>query len=62
MWLNEKHVEEGLDHKYLQEMKRKYNSNHKNHSYKLVEEPKKQVNKSYIDKKNWQSKKLQIVE
>ena len=51
MWLNEKHVEEGLDHKYFQEMKRKYNSNHKNHSYKLVEEPKKQVNKSYIDKK-----------
>ena len=32
-------------------MKIKYNSNHKKHSCKLVEESKKQVNKICIDKK-----------
>ena len=31
LWLNEKHIEEGLDHKNLQEITTKYNSNHRKH-------------------------------
>ena len=30
LWLNEKHYKEGLDQKNLQEITKKYNSNHKN--------------------------------
>ena len=50
-WLNEKHIEEGLDHKRLREITTKYNSNHKKHRYELVEEPKKQVNGIFIGQK-----------
>ena len=38
--LNEKHLEEGLDHKSLREIKTKYYSDHKRHRYELVWEPK----------------------
>ena len=34
-WLNEKHIEEGLDHKNLREITAKYNSNHRKHRYEL---------------------------
>ena len=51
LWLNEKHIEEGLDHKHLREITRKYNSNHRKHRYELIEEPKKQANRIFIDEK-----------
>ena len=38
LWLNEKHIE-GLDHKHLWEFTIKY-SDHRTHSYELVDEPK----------------------
>ena len=38
--LNGKYIEEGLDHKNLQQITTKYNSNHRKHRYELVEEPK----------------------
>ena len=43
LWLNGKHIQEGLDHKNLREVTTKYNSNHRKHRYELLEEPKKQV-------------------
>ena len=43
--LNEKHIEQELGHKNLQEITTKYNPNHR---YEL-EEPKKQVNRIFID-------------
>ena len=49
MWLTEKHIEEGLDHKKLREIKTKYNSNHRKHRNEPVEEPKKHDNKMFID-------------
>ena len=36
LWSNEKHIQEGLDHKNLREITTKYNSNHRKHRYKLV--------------------------
>ena len=51
LWLNEKHIEKGLDNKNLREITIKYNSNHRKHRYKLVGELKKQPNKTFIDKK-----------
>ena len=49
--LNEKHIEEGLNHKHLREVTIKYQSNHRKDRYELVEEPKKQVNRIFIDEK-----------
>ena len=40
LWLNEKLIEEGSDHKHLQEITIKYHSDHKKHRYELVEETK----------------------
>ena len=51
MWLNEKHIEEGLDHKKLREITAKYNSSHRKHRYYIAEGPKKQVNEIFIDEK-----------
>ena len=51
MQLIEKHVEERLDHKNLGEILTKYISNHRKHRYELAEEPKKQVNRIFIDEK-----------
>ena len=51
MCFNEKHTEERLDHKNLRETTTKYNSNHRRHRYELVEEPKKQFNRIFIDEK-----------
>ena len=38
--LNEKHIEEGLDHKNLREITVKYHSDHRKQRYELVGEPK----------------------
>ena len=40
-----------MGHKNLQEIAIKYHSNHRKQRYDLVEEPKKQVNRVFIDKK-----------
>ena len=42
LWLNEKHIEEELNHKSLWEVTIKYYTDHRKHKYELVEEPKKQ--------------------
>ena len=39
-WLNEKHIEQELNHKKLREITTKYHSNHRKHRYEVVEEPK----------------------
>ena len=51
MWLNEKHIDEGLDHKDLWEITIKYHSDHRKHRYELVEGPKKEANRIFIDEK-----------
>ena len=51
LWLNEKHIEEGLDHKNLREITIKHHSNHRKHRYELVDEPKKKCNRIFIDEK-----------
>ena len=42
LWLNEKHIED---------ITRKYHSNDRKHRYDLVNKPKKQCNRIFIDKK-----------
>ena len=49
--LNEKHVQEGLNHKNLLEIKIKYHSNHRKHRHVLADEPKKKPNIIFTDKK-----------
>ena len=44
LWLKEKNIGEGLDHKNFREIKTKYHSDHKRHRYELVDKPKKQYN------------------
>ena len=51
LWLNEEHIGEGLDHKKLQEIITNYHSDKRKHRYELVEEPKKQVNRIFINGK-----------
>ena len=41
LWLNEKHIEEGLNQKILQQITTNYNWSHRKHKYELVEESKK---------------------
>ena len=41
LWLNEKHVEEGLDHKNLPIITKKCPSNYSKHRYKLMDKAKK---------------------
>ena len=36
LWLNEKHITEGLDHKTLREITTTYHSNHRKHKYEIV--------------------------
>ena len=43
--------EEGLDHKNLRKITIKYHSDHRKHRYELVDEPKKQDNRIFIDEK-----------
>ena len=40
MWLNEKHIEEELDHKNTQGITIKYNLDARKHRYELVDKPK----------------------
>ena len=40
LWLNEKHIEEGLGHKNLREITTKYHSDYRKHRYELATEPK----------------------
>ena len=49
--LNEKHLEEGLVHKNLREITIKFHSDPREHDYQLTGEPKKQLNRIFIDKK-----------
>ena len=39
-WLNEKYIEEELDHKNVRQITIKYHSDHRKHRYELAEEPK----------------------
>ena len=57
MLLNEKHIEEGLEHKYLREIKIQYHSDNRKHRYELVEKPKKKK-KKFI--RNFKDKKLAV--
>ena len=46
MWLNKKHIEEGLDYKNVREITIKYYSDHRKHNYDLL---KNQSNMVFID-------------
>ena len=61
LWLNEKHTEEGVDHKQLREITIKYHSNHRKHRYELAEEPHKNNAIQFSWMKNYQSQYLWIV-
>ena len=51
LWLNEKHIEEGLTDNNLQDTTTKYHSDHRKHRYKLVEEPKNYSKRIFINEK-----------
>ena len=55
LWLNEKHIEKGLDQKNVPEITIKYHSNHKKHRYELVEKLKNNAIEILLTK-NQQSK------
>ena len=40
MWINEKIIEEGLDHKHFRETTLKYLLNNRKHTHELVDKPK----------------------
>ena len=46
--LNEKHIEEGLDHANLPVLTRNYPSGYRKHRYELVDELKKQPNRIFL--------------
>ena len=48
LWLNEKQIEEELDHKNMRVTKVKYLSDHRKHRHELVDAPKKQPNRIFI--------------
>ena len=48
LWLNEKHIEEKLDHKNLPAITNKYNKIYKKHRYELVDETIKQPNRRFL--------------
>ena len=45
LWLNERHIEEKVGHKYLPAITNKYDKIYKKHRYELVDEPIKQPNR-----------------
>ena len=51
MWLNESYTDEGLNHQKMQATTLKYPSNLRKRKYELVNEPKKQPNRIFIDTK-----------
>ena len=50
-WLNEKHIEKGLDNKILREITIKYHQHYRNHIYALVENSKKQCSTNFYRQK-----------
>ena len=50
LWLNEKHIEEGLDYKNLQMVTVKYLSDPRKQRYELENEPKRQRNRIFMHK------------
>ena len=50
-WLNEKVIEERLDHKNKKKIREKCHSDHGKYKSELVEEAKKQINRISIDEK-----------
>ena len=48
LWLNEKHIEEGLDHANLIVLTKKYHSDYRKHRHELVSKPKKQPNRNFL--------------
>ena len=48
LWLNEKKIEEKLDHKNIPAITNKYNQEYKKRKYELVNETKKQLNRRFL--------------
>ena len=61
LWVNEKHIEEGLDHKNLWLTTVKYLSGSRKHTYNQVDEQKNNSTE-FLYTKNWQPKTLWIPE
>ena len=49
LWLNVKHIEEGVDNENLRKVAVNYHSDHRKHRCKLADQPKKQYNRKFID-------------
>ena len=49
LWINEKHIEEGLDHKNFQEITIKYHSKHRQYRNKPDNKSRKQCNRIFVD-------------
>ena len=52
LWLNEKLIDEGLDHKHLKVTTAKYLSDNRKHRYELVDEPKNNPTE-FLYTRNW---------
>ena len=50
-WLNGKRIEDGLDHKDWRKITITYHTYQRKRRYELVEEPKKQVDRIFIEEK-----------
>ena len=61
LWLNEKHIEEGLSQKNFQMTTVKYLSDHRKRRYELIDEPKNNPTQ-FLYAKNQQPKLLRIIE
>ena len=48
LWLNEKHVEQQLEHKNLRAVTNKYDKEYRKHKYELIDEPIKQSHRKFI--------------
>ena len=48
LWLNEKHIDEGLDHKNLVSLQENIFKLYRKNRYEIVDEPKKQPNIIYF--------------
>ena len=48
LWLNEKHIEEELDHKNLPVVTNEYDPVYKKHRYELLNDPEKQLNRRFL--------------
>ena len=51
LWLNKKHIEEGLDHRDLIEIRANYHFSHRKHRYRVDNKSRKQCNRIFIDEK-----------